>query len=248
MYCVRLFLCAIIEDMQFNEDANRQDIVSDIDFWASTNSVTYPIEDKTRNANFGLSRVTSKIMQADRTWKHVSSNVTTIPIATTDIVIGLDNYTFASTHLKILRVRITGKDGKKKTLIAKDRRTLSDDDLNATGEPIYYDKVGSSLMPVPVPDYAAEDGMEIEYQPGADYFEITDTIKTPGFNADFHRLVSLYAARDYCALHNKERLPIIDAEIQRMEADIKDFFASRDVDDEPQLVLKKNSRAIGLLT
>lgn len=235
--------------MIFNGDANKQDLCSDIDFWASTDETTYPLEDKARNSNFALSRITSKIMQFDRTWKHVSSNVTTIPIAVTDLEAGIDNYTFASTHLKILRVRIIGKDGKKKTLTAKDRRLMTDDELNATGEPETYDKIGFSLMPIPVPDYGATEGLEIEYQPGGsvDYFLPTDTDKEPGFNADFHRLVSLYAARDYCSLHNPGRVAAIDTEIQRMEADLKQFFESRDIDDEPKLLVKKSKRGLALL-
>lgn len=233
--------------MQFNSETNQQDICSDIDFWASTDSVTYPIEDKTRNANFALSRVTTKIMKADRTWKHVSNNATSIPIAVTSLEAGVDNYSLASTHLKILRVRIKGPDGVYRTVTARDRKGISDEILNTPGTPTSYDKIGGSLMPVPVPNYSADEGIEIEYQPGADYFLVTDTSKEPGFNADFHRLVSLYAARDYCALHAKDRLQLIDVEIQRYEQDIIDFFASRDIDDEPAFNVKKTNRGISLL-
>ena len=230
--------------MQYNGNADGQDLVSDIDFWASSNATTYPIADKTRNANFALSRISAKIMQFDRTWKHVSSNIITIPVASTDLVAGLDNYSFATTHLKILRVRVVGRDGKKRTLIARDRRLMSDDLLNATGDPTHYDKIGASLMPLPVPNYSATAGLEIEYQPGADYFEVTDTEKEPGFNADYHRLVSLYAARDYAALFAKDRLLVIDTEIQRMEADLKQYMEQRDMDDEPRFTVKKSRRGV----
>ncbi len=236
--------------MQFNNHADNFDICSDIDYWASTDDVTYPLIDKARNSNFALSRVSAKIMKFDRTWKHVSSNATTIPIAAVDLEAGIDNYTFATTHLKILRARIIGKDGRKKTLIAKDRRKMTDDELNATGEPTHYDKIGFSLMPTPVSDYGAVCGIEIEYQPGAadDYFSPSDTSKEPGFNPDFHRLVSIYAARDYCAIHNPERVRnVLDPEIKIMEADLQQFFESRDVDDEPSFQVKKSNRGIGLL-
>lgn len=235
--------------MQFNGHADNFDICSDIDYWASTDDVTYPLVDKARNSNFALSRAVTKIMQFDRTWKHVSANATTIPLAVTDLEAGIDNYTFATTHLKILSVRIIGKDGKKKTLKATDRRKVSDDLLNATGEPIIYDKIGYSLMPLPVPDYSVIEGIEIEYQPGAaaDFFSPDDTDKEPGFNPDFHRLISLYAARDYCAIHNRERLQIIDAEIKLMEADLKQFFESRDIDDETNFKVKNsNNKNIAL--
>lgn len=235
--------------MQFNDEANNFDICSDIDYWASTDDITYPLEDKARNSNFALSRITAKIMRFDRTWKHVSSNSTTIPIAVTDLTSGVDNYTFASTHLKVLRVRIKDQNGEWITLTAKDRRKISDDMLNSTGQPEVYDKLGSSIMPFPVPNYSQTGGLEIEYQPGAadDFFSPDDTTKEPGFNADFHRLVSLYAARDYCAIHNAERLRVIDSEIKILENDIEQFFESRDVDDEPKIEIKKSSRGVSLL-
>lgn len=234
--------------MVFNSDSDEQDIVSDIDFWASTDDSTYPIAEKTRNSNFALSRVTAKIMRFDRTWKHASSNLTTIPIAVTDLLSGIDNYSLASSHLKILRVRFQGSDGVMRTLKPIDRSKVSDDLLNSSaGEPEYYDKLGSSIMPMPVPNYAATDGVEIEYQPGADYFSVTDTTKEPGFNPDFHRLVSLYAARDYCALHAKDRLNVIDTEIQRIEDDMKAYFESRDIDDEPSFAVKKTSQGANLI-
>ena len=244
-------MCTFIRyniDLVFNSDTDEQSLVSDIDFWASTDDTTYPIAEKTRNSNFALSRITAKIMRFDRTWKHVSSNLTTIPIATTDILAGIDNYSFASTHLKISRVRMEGSDGVMRTLKAVDRRKVSDDILNSTsGEPEFYDKLGNSILPMPVPSYGAVAGLEVEYQPGADYFIVTDTSKEPGFNPDFHRLVSLYAARDYCALHARDRLNVIDLEIQRIEDDMKAYFESRDIDYEPGFAVKKSSRGISLL-
>lgn len=235
--------------MQLQNHPQQQDIFSDADFWASTDDVTYPIEDKLRNANFAVSRISSKIQQADSTWKHVSSNSTTIPIDTTDLVAGQDNYSFKTSHLKILRVRVKGSDGIFKTLKAIDRRKVSDDILNASGEPEFYDKVGFSLMIMPVPNYGAVDGLEIEHQPGADLFVLEDEEKEPGFNPDFHRLVSLYMAKDYCALHNPERVRmVIMPELMAMEKDLLLFISARDIDDEPSFTVKKSNNSIGLLT
>jgi hypothetical protein len=235
--------------MVFNGDVNEIDAVHDIDFWCSTNSTTYPIEDKVRNYIFGLARASTKIMKADRTWKHVSNNATTIPIAVKTVVAGQDNYTLASKHVKILRVRIKGKDGKFKTLTGIDRKRLSDDVLNASGEPEYCDKVGASLILVPAPDYGSTDGLEIEYQPSSaeDVPTIDSTDWEPGFNSDFHRLPNLYASEDYCALFNRERLPLVREKILEMEADIEDYFENRDIDDEPYLDVERTSNGPSLL-
>lgn len=235
--------------MIYNGDPNHIDLVSDIDFWCSTNATTYAIEDKTRNFILGLARASTKIMKADRTWKHVSNNATSIPIATKNLVAGQDNYTLASKHVKILRVRIKGKDGKMKTITGIDRKRLSDDVLNATGEPEYCDKIGASLILVPAPDYSAVDGIEIEYQPSSaeDLPTIDSTDWEPGFNADFHRLPALYASEDYCTLFNRDRLPMIREKIMELEADIEDYFENRDIDDEPYLDVERTSNGPSLL-
>ncbi|UOF78918.1 hypothetical protein [Caudoviricetes sp.] len=234
--------------MVFNGDTNKQDAVSDINFWCSTNDVTYPIEDKVRNYIFGLARASAKIMQMDRTWKHVSSNSTSIPIAVKNLVAGQDNYTLATKHVKILRVRIVGKDGKKKTLVGKDRISQSDDILNATGEPEFNDKIGYSVILTPTPDYSVTEGLEIEYQPSADQ-DVPTVLSTdwqPGFNSDFHRLPNLYASKDYCALFNRDRLPIVMDAIKELEADMEAYFESREIDNQASFEIDKTSRGIGL--
>jgi len=235
--------------MVFNGDANEIDAVHDIDFWCSTNDTTYPIADKVRNYIFGLARASTRIMKADRTWKHVSNNATTIPIAVKDVVAGQDNYTLASKHVKILRVRIKDKNGVMKTLTGIDRMRLSDDQLNASGEPEFNDKIGASLILVPTPDYGAVGGLEIEYQPASaeDVPTVDSTDWEPGFNSDFHRLPNLYASQDYCALFNRERLPMINEKIAELEADIEDYFESRDIQDEPNIDVERTSSGPSLL-
>lgn len=236
--------------MVFNGEINKQDAISDINFWCSTNDVTYKIEDKVRNYVFGLAKTSSRIMRMDRTWKHISSNLTTtIPIAVQNLVAGQDNYTLATKHVKILRVRIIGKDGKKKTLKAMDRIRQSDDSLNATGEPEYNDKLGFSIILTPSPDYSVTGGIEIEYQPSSavDIPTTTSTTWEPGFNPDFHRLPNLYASEDYCTLHAPKRLSMIREKIKESEDDMDAYFESRDIDDQPSFDVERSSRGVSLL-
>lgn len=236
--------------MIFNGDINNQDAVSDIDFWCSTNNVTYPIADKVRNYIFGLARASAKIMKMDRTWKHVSSNLnTTVPIAVKNLVAGQDTYTLATKHVKILRVRIVDKHGNKKTLKGVDRIRQSDDTLNATGEPEFNDKIGYSLILTPTPDYSVTEGIEIEYQPSADQDvpTVDSTDWQPGFNSDFHRLPNLYAAKDYCSLFNRERLPIVMDAIKELEDDMEAYFESREIDNEASFEIQKTSKGVSLL-
>lgn len=233
--------------MVFNGDVQGQDLMSDMDFWCSTDDQTYPLQDKVRNFVFGLAKTSSRIMRSDRRWKHSSSNLSTIAIATQPIAAGEDNVTLDTKHLKILRVRILGKDGKYTTLKPVDRNSASDDLLNATGEPTSYDKIGFSILPLPVPDYATT--IQIEYQPGhaVDIPTIASLDWEVGFNRDFERLPVLYGARPYCALYARDRLNAIDTEIMAIEAAMDDFYESRDLDDEPEFVVQRTSRGPSLL-
>lgn len=236
--------------MVFNGDANGNDICSDIDFWCSTTDITYPLADKSRNANFGLSRASALIMRYDTTWKHVPTNYDKIPIATKSLQAGVDNYTLETKHAKILRVRIIGKDGVKKTIKAVDRRQLSDDVLNDTGEPTSYDKVGLSLILSPTPDYAATDGVEIEYQPDASvmYYTPSSTDQETGINPNFDRLVSLYASEPYCMIHAPKRLVAVQNMIATLELSLQEYYTSRDIDDEASFEVVKGNSGVNLMT
>lgn len=234
--------------MIFNGDSDNQDLVSDIDYWCSTDSVTYPIADKVRNYAFGLAKTSSLIMRSDRRWKHVSSNLTSIPIAEYAFTAGQDNIPLETKHLKILRFRMSDRNGVMRTIEATDRSVEGNDILNESGDVESYDKIGPTIIPLPTPDYGGT--AEIEYQPGAavDLPTVNSTDWEVGFNQDFERLPGLYTSEDYCAIHNQERLPIIRAKIAEMEGALIDFYSNRDVDDEPAFKVKKiGSKGVSLL-
>lgn len=225
--------------MQYNSGTNS--IVADIDYWAGTDSVTYPIADKTRNANQALSKIVEMIMRAAGRWQYDDTNYDTLPIATTDLIANQTNFSLAISHLKIDRVRIKDKQGKWKILRPVDRRDLDEHELNATGVPDKYDKLGVSLMFYPLQDYSYEGGIEVQFERDADYFTTTDTTKEPGFASTFHRLISLYTALDYTEPNELEaRSRKIQKRIDRMEAELVEFYSDRDRDEQPFMQTEGN--------
>lgn len=213
------------------------DLYSDARFWcgiANTDTTTYPLADFTRNANFALDRVSSLIMKWDDT------NNTDLPIATTSLVASQQDYGIAVGHLKVLKVRIKDQQGNWVSLDPINRRDLTDSQLTATaGDPKRYDKVGNSLFLYPKPSYASSGGLEVQFQRGASYFATTDTTKTPGFATHFHRLVSLYAALDYCETNDfDKRAAKIRANIQTLEAELITHYSSRDLDAKISLKIQ----------
>jgi hypothetical protein len=215
--------------MQFNSEANGDDIVSDIDYWAGTDVTSYPLAAKARNSNRALDRIVQLIFRADGTWQWDDDNQTDLPIATTDLVAGQRDYTLAVSHLKVERVRIKDAAGNWITLTAIDRRALPDTDLNASnGTPTQYDKIGSSFLPYPAPSYGSTAGFEVQFQRGASYFVPTDTTKSPGFASHLHRLIPLYAARDYCLKNDMtKRVSVITNEIKTLEMELVEHYSSR---------------------
>lgn len=226
--------------MQFNGDANNNDIVSDIDYWAGTDVNSYPLIDKARNSNLALDRTVALIMRSDQKWEWDDQNNVDLPIAVTDLVAGQQDYSISITHLKIVKVRIKDATGKWISLDPVDRRDVTDSQFQeGSGDPRRYDKVGNSFFLYPASSHSSAGGFEVQFQRPPSYFVPGDTTKTPGFASIFHRLVSLGAAADYCAAHGLDsRLAKINAKIADIEAELIVFYATRNRDEKQSLSLQ----------
>lgn len=238
--------------MQFN--AGDSSIVSDVRWWCrldASDTTLYPLADIARNANMGLDRVTALIQEHDNTFEWDDFNNTDLPIATADLVSGQQDYPLELSHLKILRVRAKDQQGNWVTLDPVSRHQLTDDQLAATGTPWGYDKFANSIFLVGTPNYGSTGGLELQFQRGASFFDNSDTSKKPGFAAQFHRLISLYAALDYCDIHLPDQAKKIRARIGNppdtdlgikgsgLEGDLAAFYSDRDRDQIPKITLER---------
>lgn len=235
--------------MQFQSEANGLDLVSDIKYWCgipSADTTTYPIKDITRNANFGLANVISLIKKNDKQWVWDDSNDTDLPIATTDLVVDQRDYSLDISHLKITRVRIKDSSGNFITIYPVNREEIGDATLNApSGFPTCYVKMGRSILLYPACAsgmVTLSGGLEVQFERGANYFAYTDTTKAPGFDEQFHRLVSLYAARDYLMANDvQNRLTRVETEIFKREQELIRFFSDRARDTKKKLTMRGKS-------
>lgn len=223
--------------MQYNSHANKIDIVSDIDFWAKTNSTTYPIADKTRNVNVGLDRVWYLIMKSDGRWKWDDPNNTDMPVGRANLVSGQQDYGISTVHQKIIGVSVRESNGNVKKLNLINLAELGVDPAEyrkTAGTPEDFELRANSVFVYPKPSYSYTKGLIIYFQRNGSYFATTDTTKVAGFNPQFHRLLSLYAARDYCASNpgHERKLLIINGEITKLEVALMDFYSSRADDIE----------------
>lgn len=191
--------------MKFNDLSTSAGLVQDANFWAKTDETKYPLKDKARNATEWLKKVGLWIWEASGEWSFDDSNLTTLPIATTDLEEGVGDYELPTTLLRLERVEVKDVNGDFRKLIPIDQADLQNtaiDEFRATnGLPIYYDVIGNSvnLYPKPTSTHVTlDDGLQVIVGRDVDPFLSTDTTKEPGFSEYFHRIVSIGMAMDYC--------------------------------------------------
>lgn len=232
--------------MQFNPDDNSISIIADIDFLLFGNGDTfnseYSLDDRTRNVNIAYDEAVAEIFKADPQYKWDDTTNSDFPIATTNLTANLDHYTMPDSTLVVNRVRIKDENGEFITLDPAERRELTDDDLNDTGEPEKYFKLGGTIFPVPVPDYSATSGVELEFQRKGNHFETTDTDTSPGFNSQYHQFLSVGAALRYAMANGmSEKVNMLTSLKEQIRKDIINYYEKRSPDQRPKLELKKGN-------
>jgi hypothetical protein len=221
---------------QFSDTSTYTGICEEIDFFLNTDSTSYPLVQKARNVNHWYDRVVNLIMQCDNRWEWDDHNQTDLPIATTALVSGQQDYAMDPTiHFKILRVEILDSNGEATQLTPMTQSdkvgTALTEYESTNGVPLEYDLVGNSIFLYPAPNYAKTSGLKIYFQRGASYFVSTDTTKKPGFNAMFHRILSYGAAYDYSlSKGDYDRINLFREEIKELENGLIKFYSQRDRD------------------
>lgn len=211
-------------------------------FLTSSNISSFPDTQLVAEANNALDRVTSLIMQSDGRWQWDDENNTDLPIATTSLVSGQQDYTLSITHLQIVRVEV--QDNATPTAMWHKLQPIDQADvydtaltqfMSTNGLPTYYDKLGNSLFLYPAPNYSQAASLKIYFKRGPNYFLTSDTTKAPGFNALYHELIPLWIAYNYGIAQGKANANQIFAAIQLKEDALKDDYSVRSKDDHISL-------------
>lgn len=204
-----------------------------------------------------LRKVVSRIMVNDYRWQYDDSNHSDLPIATTTITSGQQDYGLATSHLTIDRVEIKDSNGDWKALkqidqqrLKGDRRIALAEYKSVNGRPEEYDVLGNSVFLYPTPDYTQAASLKLYFTREPLTFDYTvDTLSDgsgsassePGFNSLFHDLIPLYAAYDYALSRNKGNASLLFNEIQRLEMLLEDFYGLRNRDTRHRLTVSTDS-------
>ena len=230
--------------MIFSDTVNKQGLCEDIDFLVNSDSNSYPLTDKCRNINKAYDEVVSLILQADGRWEFDDTNATDLPIATTNLVVNQQDYSLDTTFLIISRVEVKDQAGTWRALkpisqqdVVRDGSSLTQF-LSNPGIPQYYDKTANSVFLYPSPIYSQDASLKVFYQRNISYFVPTDTTKTPGFNTQFHQILSVSAALDYATSKNLPqglphgRIPTaLTTKLENLKMNLQNYYSRKSKDE-----------------
>lgn len=225
-------------------------IIQTIDDTVGTNSTTYPIAKKTRDVNLALDRVFALIFQVGGTWQFDDSNHTDYPIITTNLVANQRDYAFTDDGagnliLDVYKVMVADENGDFFEVYPVDQQTNPPstmvDGQNTSGQPFFYDKTGNGIFLDPIPNYNSTNGLKVFINRTGSYFTTTDTTKKPGFAGLFHEYLVLRPSYMYAMRKGLEQANRLKAEMLEMEAEIQNYYKSRERDVVKTLSGKVNN-------
>ena len=218
------------------------DLVNKIYFLTTTNSSSFTNADMLIEINNAYERVASLIMEADGRWEWDDSNQTDLPVATTTLVDGQQDYSFATSHLAVDEVSVLDSDGNYqllKPIDLKDIDVAPSEYRETDGMPVEYDKRGDSIFLYPAPasgSVTLAKGLKIFYQrPPALYTsaEVTTGTKVPGFNSLYHDLIAFWVSYNFSLAKGLPNANQLFNEILRKENMLQLDYASRSKDEAP---------------
>ncbi|MCR4307113.1 MAG: hypothetical protein NUV80_00975 [Candidatus Berkelbacteria bacterium] len=233
--------------MQFNTEASGFDIVTRTRYFTKVASTTdHSLAEITFSVNIWLDKVFSWILQADKRWSFEDNNQSDLPIGTIALVADQRDYGLSgATVLNILKVACKDSNGNYRIL-----KPLGIDDPEAkdiielrgsSGTPVRYIKNANSIILDPAPSYASTTGLRVFFQRNTVPFTTADTTAVPGFAKPFHDILPMGAAYDYLAKEGDPRANNLFVMIEKMKADLMEFYTARAEDSRPRLRLRHES-------
>ncbi len=222
--------------MIFSDTVNKQGLVQDVNglLGLSTDDTsTYNINDKTRNINEWYRRVNNWIWDSTPDWDFNDSNATTFAIATTTLNHEQQDYQLPSTARTIKRVEVKDSKGDYRLVRAIDKTQIKvalSEYMKTPGLPLQYDAKARSIFLYPKPDenqVTTDKGLRIHFERSVDVFSPSDTDKVPGFDSDFHRILSIGAALDWAQINMPDKVPYLKNLKDEMVREMRSFYAKR---------------------
>lgn len=232
--------------MKFGPLTDSTSLLADVYFWAQTDSASLTKADVTRSINEWYRTVNHEIWHADRFWDYDDANATTLPNATRDLVSGTGNYELPSTAQRIKAVEVKDKNGNWVRLKPFDidqlkKAGIAYDEFEETdGIPEFYDMQGRSIVLKPAPaaaDVTTTEGLKIHVSREIIAFSSSATTREPGFDENYHRILSLGASQDQLIATDADNVKLARVQnlIEQYRQDLAEFYGARQMDSNTKI-------------
>ena len=230
--------------MIYYDATNLTGISQEIDSLCDSTDTSYPVGDKERRINTAVRETEGLIMGFDGSWDYDGTNQTNLPIATTNLAAGQQDYTLSGNFLEIKAVRVLDSEGNWVKLVPFDKSEVGiavDELFKTDGMPRYYDKQGSSIFLYPAPAIAnvtATAGLKVDFSRLSSLITDlsgTDATKEPGF-APYDMIIAYKSAIPYCITYKQDRVGAYLNEIFRLEDLLKKHYGRRNADVKRRIV------------
>ncbi len=220
--------------MVFSDTSNLLGLVEDITFLlGNVDTTQYVLKDRARNINERYRAVWGWIFEVYGGWIFDDSNQTDLPQATTTLTSGTAVYSVPTGALAIQGIEAKDSAGNWSVLQPITTEQINEsqavDEFSETnGIPRYYRLVGETIELFPAPNYTQAASLKVYFNRDISVFASTDTTKTPGFAAPFHRALSVGAALDFAMANSmNEKISTLSQMWVDFERRIKNFYSER---------------------
>lgn len=218
--------------MKISQTTTNDGIFQDIDFICGTDSTSYPLTDKARNATRHYQKAIIDVLKA--CGKHQGTSDLT---STDTLVNGTQTYTLPADFLGLEAVEVKDAAGNWVRLRQIDKfellRTITDH-RDTPGMPIEYDVSGGNVTLYPAPatgSVTMSNGIKYHYQGEVATFASTDTSPEPAIPEPFHRIVSVGASCDYLLTNaTTDKYDRWRQEYEQLRTEMRNYLNSRNQD------------------
>jgi len=233
--------------MQLSVSSGKNGILQRATFLAfgdSTDHTTaFPLADMVVSANRWTHKIATWIWQASGTWQFDDKNKTDLPIATTTLVDAQQDYSLPATAIGIDRVEVLDSSGNYVKLRPMDQSEVDvalSEHKETDGLPSQYDIVGNSLFLYPAPSSSqvtTAAGLKIHFRREMDEYSTPASYTTadttqPGFDEDYHEMVCLGIALDWCIANGPEdRADRLENRMSLYRLDLNNHYGDKNKDN-----------------
>ena len=228
--------------MQFSDTSTSLGLIQDITFLLSgVDTTNYATADRTRNVNERYWLVWQMIFESYGGWKFQDDNLDEDPYADQTITSGTATYAVPSGSLAISMIEIKNSGGTWEMLHPitweEFQKIGGDAAFTSNAVPKYYLLYEDTIKLIPTPNYTQASSIRVYYDRGISAFAATDTTKTPGFAAPFHRMLSIGAALDYAIAKGlKDKVIYLQQLWEDYERRLRGFYSKRYLDHFPHKI------------